>query len=87
MLAHADFEREFYMLQAAISGEPEFGKDNRWAAEDRPKKLAKLIRDHLGSIPEADRIRRKTRSLRSGASARPVAPAPREATQPYRRAA
>ena len=33
MLAHADFEREFYMLQAAISGEPEFGKDNRWAAE------------------------------------------------------
>jgi len=42
MFAHADFEREFYMLQAAISGEPEFGKDNRWAAEDRPKKLAKL---------------------------------------------
>ena len=58
MLAHADFEREFYMLQAAISGEPEFGKDNRWAAEDRPKKLAKLIRDHLGSIPEADKIGR-----------------------------
>ncbi len=52
------FEREFYMLQAAISGEPEFGKDNRWAAEDRPKKLAKLIRDHLGSIPEADTIRK-----------------------------
>ena len=70
------------MLQAAISGEPEFGKDNRWAAEDRPKKLAKLIRDHLGSIPEADTIRKilkNARSLRSGASARPVAPAPRAA--------
>lgn len=58
MLAQADLEREFYMLQAAISGEPEFGKSNRWAAEDRPKKLAKLIRDRHGSIPEADAIRK-----------------------------
>jgi hypothetical protein len=58
MLAQADLERTFYELQAVISGKREFGKRNRWPAEDRPKRLARLIRDRLGSIPEAAAIRK-----------------------------
>ena len=58
MLAQADLDLEFYRLQAAISGKEDFGKSNRWAAKDRPKKLAKLIQDRYGSIPEAVAIRK-----------------------------
>jgi hypothetical protein len=63
MLAQADLEREFCELQGVISGEPDFGKSNRWAAEDRPKKLAKLIRDRFGSIPEAVAIRQVLKNV------------------------
>jgi hypothetical protein len=51
MFAQAKFEREVSLLQAAITGDPEFGErgSNQWAPRDRPKKMAGLIRRHLAS--------------------------------------
>jgi hypothetical protein len=57
MFAQAKFVS---LLQAAITGDPEFGErgSNQWAPRDRPKKMTGLIRRHLGSIPETAEIRK-----------------------------
>jgi hypothetical protein len=50
MFAHSEFEREVRSLQGAITNDPSFGerRSNRWKARERPERMAKLIRTHLG---------------------------------------
>src|SRR5258708_40303953 len=58
MFAHAQFEQEVRILQGAITNDRTFGEQrrNQWGAKERPKKMAKLIKAHLGTIPEAREI-------------------------------
>jgi hypothetical protein len=59
MFAHAAFEREVRSLQGAITNDPGFGerRDNQWAARKRSKRMAELIKEHLGDdLPEAESI-------------------------------
>ena len=50
MFAHSEFEREVRSLQGAITNDPSFGerRSNHWKARERPERMAKLIKTHLG---------------------------------------
>jgi hypothetical protein len=50
MFAHSEFEREVRSLQGAITHDLSFGerRSNRWKARERPERMAKLIKTHLG---------------------------------------
>jgi hypothetical protein len=50
MFAHSEFEREVRSLQGAITNDPNFGerRSNQWKARQRPERMAKLIKRHLG---------------------------------------
>jgi hypothetical protein len=50
MFAHSEFEREVRSLQGAITKDLSFGerRSNQWNARERPERIAKLIRTHLG---------------------------------------
>jgi hypothetical protein len=58
MFAHAGFEEELRQLQGVITHDPEFGeqRENQWSAKQRPQRMAKLIEEHLGHIPEIEPI-------------------------------
>jgi hypothetical protein len=58
MFAHARFESGIRELQSAITGCQSFGeqRDNQWNARVRPERMAKLIKDKLGDIEEAEPI-------------------------------
>jgi hypothetical protein len=55
MFAHASFEAEVRALQGAITDDPSFGerRANQWNARERPKKMARLIKAHLGEVQES----------------------------------
>ena len=50
MFAHSKFEREVRSLQGAITNDLNFGeqRSNQWTARQRPERMAKLIKGHLG---------------------------------------
>ena len=50
MFAHSEFEREVRSLQGAITNDPSFGerRSHQWNARERPERMAKLIKTHLG---------------------------------------
>src|SRR5262249_35787002 len=50
MFAHSEFEREVRSLQGAITSDPSFGErpSHQWDARERPERMAKLIKTHLG---------------------------------------
>jgi len=58
MIAHAKFEAEVRYLQGAVAGDQAFGEQpcNQWNTRDRPGRMAKLIKDKLGDIEEAQPI-------------------------------
>ena len=59
MFAHSEFEREVRSLQSAITRDPSFGewRGNQWRARQRPERMAKLIKTHLGDdFQEAEPI-------------------------------
>ena len=59
MFAHSEFEREVRSLQGAITNDLSFGErtSNQWKARERPERMAKLIKRHLGDDPrEAEPI-------------------------------
>jgi hypothetical protein len=58
MIAHARFEAEVRNLQAAVTGDATFGErpGNQWPARKRPALMAKLIRNKLGDVAEAETI-------------------------------
>jgi hypothetical protein len=59
MMAHAAFEREVRILQSSVTKDPNFGeqRNNQWSADKRPNRMAKLIEEKLGQIPETKAIR------------------------------
>jgi hypothetical protein len=58
MFAHARFENEVRQLQGAITCIPDFGeKRNQWTGK-RPERMAKLIGEHLGPIPQTEPIKK-----------------------------
>jgi fructosamine-3-kinase len=58
MFAHAGFEEEVRQLQGVVTNDPDFGeqRQNQWSAKQRPQRMAKLIEEHLGPIPEIEPI-------------------------------
>ena len=59
MFAHSKFEREVRSLQGAITNDLNFGeqRSNQWTARQRPERMAKLIKGHLGDdLQEAEPI-------------------------------
>jgi hypothetical protein len=59
MFAHSEFEREIRSLQGTVTNDPSFGerRSNQWRDRERPKRMAKLIRTHLGdNLQEAEAI-------------------------------
>jgi hypothetical protein len=64
MSAHANFEMEVRLLQDTITRKPDNKQSDRktdgslGSARDRPKRMAKLIKQHLGAIPEAGQIKK-----------------------------
>jgi hypothetical protein len=58
MMAHAKFEREVRTLQSSVTKDPNFGeqRNNQWPARERPNRMAKLIEEKLGQIPETKAI-------------------------------
>ena len=50
MFAHSEFEREVRSLQRAITHDLSFGerRSSQWKARQRPERMAKLIKTHLG---------------------------------------
>jgi len=58
MMAHAEFEREVRTLQSSVTKDPNFGeqRNNQWPARERPNRMAKLIEEKLGQIPETKAI-------------------------------
>jgi hypothetical protein len=59
MFAHSEFEREVRSLQGAITNDLSFGeqRSNQWKARQRPERMAKLIKRHLGDdLQEAEPI-------------------------------
>jgi len=60
MMAHASFESEVRALQGVITKDQYYGEQpkNLWRAKERPKRMVKLIEEHLGQIPETDQIRK-----------------------------
>jgi hypothetical protein len=59
MMAHAKFEAEVRALQGRVAGDLYYGEQpkNQWSTKDRPKRMVKLIKEHLGQIPETEQIR------------------------------
>ena len=59
MFAHAAFERRVSDLMEVITGDDGFGErqENQWKADQRPKRMKKLIREHRpNGLPETDAI-------------------------------
>jgi hypothetical protein len=59
MFAHAAFERRVSDLMGIITGVVGFGErpENQWKADQRPKRMKKLIREHRpDGLPETDAI-------------------------------
>jgi hypothetical protein len=52
MFAHAEFEEQVRRLQRAITNDPEFAQ--QWDTRKRPKRMAKLIKNHPGLIQEKE---------------------------------
>jgi len=54
MMAHAKFESEVRALQGVVANDLHYGEqpENRWSADKRPKRMAKLIEKKLGQIAE-----------------------------------
>jgi hypothetical protein len=59
MFAHAAFERRVSDLMGIITGVVDFGErpENQWKADDRPKRMKRLIREHRpDGLPETQTI-------------------------------
>lgn len=59
MFAHGAFERRVSDLMGVITGVVGFGErpDNQWKADERPKRMKRLIRHHRpDGLPETDAI-------------------------------
>jgi hypothetical protein len=59
MFAHSEFEREVCSLQGVITNDLSFGerRSNQWRPRERPERMAKLIKTHLGDdLQEAEPI-------------------------------
>jgi hypothetical protein len=59
MFAHAAFERRVSELMGIITGIVGFGEspENQWKADDRPKRMKRLIREHRpDGLPETKAI-------------------------------
>lgn len=58
MFAHAKLEARIRELQGVVSGDPGFGEQrkNLWSADHRAECMTKLIREHLGQVPETKEI-------------------------------
>src|ERR1700730_2265815 len=59
MFAHSEFEREVCSLQGVITNDLSFGerRSNQWRVHERPERVAKLIKTHLGDdLQEAEPI-------------------------------
>ena len=59
MFAHAAFERRVSDLMGIITGVVDFGErpENQWKADDRPKRMKRLIREHHpDGLPETKAI-------------------------------
>jgi hypothetical protein len=50
MFAYAEFERRVGELQKAITGKPSFSEKNHWGAQERSKRMSKLIRANAKRI-------------------------------------
>jgi hypothetical protein len=59
MMAYAKFESEVRALQGVVANDRNYGEQpkNRWAADERPKRMVKLIEEKLGHIPETEAIK------------------------------
>jgi hypothetical protein len=61
MMAHAKFESEVRALQGVVTNDLYYGERPEnlkgWSAKARPKQMVKLIAEHLGPIPETEKIR------------------------------
>jgi hypothetical protein len=66
MMAHAAFEREVRTLQSSVTKDPNFGeqRNNQWPADKRPNRMAKLIGEKLGQIPETKTIKKLLKDAR-----------------------
>ena len=51
MFAYAEFERRVGELQKVITGKLGFSEKNHWGAQERPKRMRKLIRANAKRIP------------------------------------
>ena len=51
MFAYAEFERRVGELQKVITGKLGFSEKNHWGAQERPKRMKKLIRANAKRIP------------------------------------
>ncbi len=59
MFAYAAFERRVSDLMGIITGVVDFGErpENQWKADDRPKRMKRLIREHRpDGLPETQTI-------------------------------
>src|SRR5437899_8445178 len=59
MFAHSEFEREVRSLQGAITNDLSFGEcgSNQWKARERPERMTKLMKRHLGdNLQEAEPV-------------------------------
>jgi hypothetical protein len=59
MFAHAAFERRVSDLMGIITGVVDYGErpENQWKADDRPKRIKRLIREHRpDELPETQAI-------------------------------
>jgi hypothetical protein len=66
MMAHAEFEREVRTLQSSVTRVPDFGeqRQNQWQADKRPNRMARLIEEKLGHIPETEAIKKLLKDVR-----------------------
>jgi hypothetical protein len=66
MMAHPAFEREVRILQSSVTKDPNFGeqRNNQWSADKRPNRMAKLIEEKLGQIPETKAIKKLLKDAR-----------------------
>lgn len=59
MMAHAKFESQVRALQSTVANDLNYGEQpgNRWPADERPKRMVKLVEEKLGAIPETEAIK------------------------------
>jgi hypothetical protein len=71
MFAHAAFERRVSELMGIITGIVDFGErpENQWKADDRPKRMKRLIREHHLMVYLKRRPSWPTSSVRSHVAA------------------